>query len=164
MKQRCVMYDRERWQRRRLKQWQQRGQPAPAETPQEIIERDFQEWRSRVKELYAQCGWKRTRERFMREREQDRKRAEYAGKQAAQGKVVVDAAARRQRRLEAEQRRAERRERKAAEQEQREAGKRVREAREQELALLGIHPVRYRSRGNNVFFLLRRAAGRRRGQ
>ena len=36
----------------------------------------------------------------------------------------------------------------------------VREAREQELALLGIHPVRYRSRGSNVFFLLRRAAGR----
>ena len=28
----------------------------------------------------------------------------------------------------------------------------MREAREQELALLGIHPVRYRSRGNNVFY------------
>merc|ERR1719277_767810 len=66
MSQRRVIQDRERWKTRRLKQWQERGRLAPTATPQEAVERDFKEWRSRVRDQYAQWEWRPTRERFMK--------------------------------------------------------------------------------------------------
>ena len=74
MKQRRVRREAERWQERRLQQWEARGAEAPLLTPREQVDIDFESW-------CAARGWayaEHNRKMFLKDRKRERERAAFA--------------------------------------------------------------------------------------
>ena len=64
----------ERWQERRLQQWEARGAEAPLLTPREQVDIDFESW-------CAARGWayaEHNRKMFLKDRKRERERAAFA--------------------------------------------------------------------------------------